>query len=372
MPRIPPCPHAALCGGCSLQDKLYDEQLALKKELLTRIFGKEVIVHPAPAEFAYRARVDFIIGHQGLGLRENNKPFSIVPVNSCLLLPPRANTCIPKINDLLLVSGLSVYDLQTHEGFLRYVTIKEDAHHDIMLLLTTAHPSATEESACLSLLNGFSSFAKSVYWLVHEGKADDVYSAKIKLRLGEEFLTETILGHDFAVAPMTFFQSNRSVAQMMFAALKKNVSGRTLDLYCGVGAISLSVADVASDIIGVELVKDSVIAARINAKRNNITATFFAEPVHDFVKHAILAKESFDTIIVDPPRTGLGVFVARALPLCKAKTIIYMSCNPLALRDDLQSLLPHYDIISLEGYDMFPQCFHVECLCVLVRKHEDR
>lgn len=365
MPRTPPCPYFAECGGCSSQDLTYGEQLEGKRSLLGRIFGFDVEVHGAPKEFGYRSRMDFLISSEGLCLRRKGRSFAAVPVERCLLVSDEANAVLAKAREAILSSGLPAYDLRTHSGLLRYLTLREDASGSFMLVLTTAEPD--DEGGVRSLLSSLHAFSQSAYWVVHAGKGDDV-SGEVRACLGEESLSEELLGLSFSVYPSTFFQSNRAVAQRMFSVIRDLVSGRLLDLYCGVGAISLIAASSCASVVGVEANADSIRSARENASSNGVSSvSFLVSSVDAFVAEAARAKERFDTIVVDPPRTGLGPVVARGLPLLGASRIVYMSCNPRTLRDDLP-LLSGYRLVSLEGFDMFPQTDHVECLAVLERE----
>ena len=366
MSRTPPCPYAQQCGGCALQQQTYPEQVAQKEQELQRIFGRRVPVHPAPEEFGYRGRMDFLYTEQGLSLRAQGRSFQPVKTPRCLLLSENASRVLADVQERLAQEAFPAYDLHAHRGFLRYVSIREVASGQVMLILTTASPTEDLEDSFRQFLSSLP--VASVYWFVSDAKADDAVRGKVQAQFGQESLQDKVGDRSYNIGPLTFFQSNRAVARQMFSRIKDHVAGRTLDVFCGVGAISLFVADAAQEVVGVELVQESIRAARENAALNNVTnASFLAEPVEDYMRHAIIARESFETVIVDPPRAGLGLRVAKGIAMLGAKTIIYMSCNPRSLRDDLASLRG-YRLVSLEGFDMFPQTAHVECLAVLVKE----
>ncbi len=361
------CPHFKSCGGCDLQDIPYSEQLLLKQKELSRVLGRDVFVNPSPDVTGYRSRMDFICSDAGLGLRAKGDSRKIVPVTNCNLMSEKANELFSKVNSLLRRSGLSVYDLHSKKGFLRYVTIREArSTGQMMLIFTTGEPSSEDEASFRGLLDSLASSVDSIHWFVHTGVSDDAVVGEDCLVIGNPEIVETLLGKDFLISPKTFFQSNLSVAEKMFSSIKKNISGSVLELYCGVGVIAISVADSASSVTAVEKNPDSIIAAKKNAKINDVEIDFIASDSLDLVREVIKQGRTFDTIIVDPPRTGLGTDVIMGLRALNPEKVIYMSCNPKTLRNDL-AMLSGYRVLSLEAYDMFPQTHHVECLAVLER-----
>jgi len=363
--RMSRCQYVGVCGGCSLQHLSYHDQVRQKQESLRLLFGRDVVVHPAPHPFGYRSKADFVVVPGRIGFRQRNNPLLVVDIHECLLLSERANALLQKVRRALKDASFSAYDLKHHRGFLRYVTIREArSTGELMLVFTT---TSDEEEGFRSFLEGFASEVTSVYWLVHDGKADDARGS-VRLFLGKDHIVENIAGYSFMIRPGTFFQSYYEVAEAMFQKIAALTTGRVCDLYCGVGVISLIVARTASSVLGVEAVASSVRAAEENARLNNLqNVSFVAQDVESFVRQALLEKKTFDTVIVDPPRSGLGVSVALSLARLRPSRILYMSCNPRSLRDDIQVLLRRYRLVSLEAFDMFPQTDHVECLAVLER-----
>jgi len=387
--RLAPCKHFDDCGGCALQDVSYSNQIAKKQTSLSNLFltllpslpDEKVVIHPSVSEFAYRSRMDFIINEDlQFGLRASGKSFTIVPCDICLLLSDCAQELMKHVQEHLFIFPnakelFPAYNLRLHKGFLRFFSLRESANKKFMVFFTTTKPenSDQEESFKSFLQEIFDTHASvtSLHWLINDEKADDIGYQKPYHTIGDELLEDSILGLSFFLGPRTFFQSNRFVAEDMFKEIVKESEGKVLDLCSGVGAISLAVAKSprVSQVHGVELFKESVLAAEENAKRNAITNTkFLASDAKDFLFTALKNKLTFDTIILDPPRTGMGLdamkLAARLLPT----KVIYMSCNPQTLRSDIEPLLENYELASLEGYDMFPQTNHLEALCILKKK----
>lgn len=353
MPRDPPCPLFGVCGGCSLQELSYDEQILAKKRSAERLFNRSVIVHPSPKEFYYRSKVEFKIEGSKVGFRSKNK--TLVGVHECLLIPERAN-------DALRLFSQEFLSIKPFRGdFLKYLTLRSTASGELMFVLTTSPPSPDEIPVIDDFLSSFP--AESRYWLVRDQPGDDASGSVFRV-YGSDHITESLLGRNFIIRPQTFFQSNPLLASRAFEVIKDHVFGRVLDLYSGVGVISIVVSDSADSVVGVEEVSESVLAAKENASLNNVSNVSFVNDRSDAFLRA--NKGLFDTVVVDPPRAGLGLQVSRSLALMKPKRIVYLSCNPLSLKRDLY-LLKEYSLSSLEVFDFFPQTDHYETLAILDR-----
>ena len=156
-----------------------------------------------------------------------------------------------------------------------------------------------------------------------------------------------------------------AVSMRMYDRIRSEAQGNVLDLFSGVGSITLYAAKNASHVTGVEIVEESVASARANAERNNVcNVEFIARDALDYMKEN---KGTFDTVILDPPRSGAHPKAIKALEEMAPPKIVYMSCNPSTFRENLE-LLPSYEIVSFEAHDMFPLTPHVESLAVLKRK----
>lgn len=388
--RVPTlCPVFAECGGCALQDMTYESQLSKKELSLNTLFatvlpslpGEHIIVHPSPKELNYRSRMDFIIDQDlRFGLRASGKSFTIVPCSTCLLLSENAQNIFQLVQKFLqdypgAKNIFSVYDLRVHKGFLRYFSLRESGSGDLMLFFTTTKSvNLEQEFSFLTFLEqvfDLSTAITSAQWIVNNTDADDIGYEKAHKIIGETKIIDTLNGLSFSLGPRTFFQSNRFVAQEMFDKIVSFAEGKVLDVCCGVGSIALSVARSkrVTQVHGVELFKESVIAAEENAKLNNLSnVKFSSADAKDFLFTCLKNKLFFDTIILDPPRVGMSLESMKLLLRLLPKKIIYMSCNPQSLRSDIEPLLTSYEIVSLEAYDMFPQTNHIEALCVLKKK----
>jgi 23S rRNA (uracil-5-)-methyltransferase RumA len=195
----------------------------------------------------------------------------------------------------------------------------------------------------------------------------DSAQGKIIKTFGKNFIIEELLGNKFVIRGNNFFQVNVKSAERIFSIAKKYIKKNSivLDLYCGVGTIAICFADKCNKIIGVELNEESIESAKMNAELNGIkNIQFFSSNVEKWLKNT---EAWFDTIIVDPPRKGLERKAIDGIKKIFPNRIIYVSCNPESLHQDIKAL-PEYKIKTIKAFDQFPQTMHVEMLCVLDKK----
>ncbi len=355
----PPCSHFGSCGGCSLQDIPREEQLRLKREYLNRIFDgicEFGPVHPA-APYRYRNRMDFVTAFGKIGLRRAGDYRTVIDIESCEIMQERSNELFQKIRPLL--AGIDYHDYLTHEGYLRYVVLRQGRFTgDLMLNFVVAERDNRLRDAIEQIYD----HADSISLLLNEGKADLSFGEVIEV-VKKGTIEESLDGIRYIIAPNTFFQANSEITLAMYRRIKEEVRGTVLDLYAGVGGITLFIADSCERVTGVESLPESVTLAEENRLRNGIgNADFVCADARAFVREA----GPYDTVVLDPPRTGVHPKMIKHLNRIGAGRIIYMSCNPASFKEDLLALTG-YTVEFLEAYDMFPQTPHLETLAVLRR-----
>ncbi len=357
----PPCRHFGECGGCLFQDISYESQLLLKAEYLREELGGVLDAGAVRASrpYGYRNRMDMVTAFGKAGLRRRGSYRRVVDIVSCDIMQEKSNAVFAAVRPLL--AETEDYDYLAHSGYLRYVVLRQGMYTgELMLNFVVAFP----ENRLVGIIDALPEGINSVSLLLSGGRAD--------VSFGEAFETvrggtiEECLGDlRFSIAPNSFFQSNSSIALPMYEAIRSMVKGRTLDLYSGVGSISLFVADAAQSVTGVELNPEGVAMAGRSRELNNVeNARFVHADVADYLREC---DERFDTVILDPPRSGMHPSVAALLAKLAPERIVYMSCNPSTFRDDLDALAG-YRVESFEAFDMFPQTPHIETLALLVRR----
>ena len=364
----PRCAHFGECGGCSLQDISYEDQLDLKSRFLGELFDDqfelEPQVHPSPQPFYYRQRMDYTCAFSRIGLRKRGDYTEVIELNECYLLSQRAVELLMFIKNRVKELEIQDYDFLEHAGFLRYVVLREAKFTDeLMVAFTTANPpSALQQERFLQLMEDTLGKAVSVYWLKHEKLSNHSFGESVKY-LGNPHIIERLGAYQFIIKPDTFFQSNPLLIQKAYGDIKENVYGNVLDLYCGAGTISIYVSDICKHVTGVELVKSSIEAAGENTRLNGIeNVLFYSDDVAEFLK----GKHRFDVIVIDPPRAGMSKKIIRRIKRIAPQRIVYMSCNPITQLNDLRGLCDDYELERpIRAYDMFPQTHHIETLAVL-------
>ncbi len=351
----PRCPYFSNCGGCQHQNVAYKQQLRNKQQLLKELYNQDVPITSHPTSYAYRNRMDFVCTSQGIGLRGASHE-DIVDIQTCAIAQEPINQALQTIREWVRTNNIPCLDVETKEGFLRYASIRT-GNNQLQVTLTTAseaHEQAIDELA--KQLN-----ATSLVWTVEEASISQTIGSRTNKVYGEETITLTLADKEFLIDAHTFFQTSPYMAEQAIKHIKQyvNPDERVHDLYCGVGVLGQCVSN---HVVGVEQVAQSVKQARKNAQINGVQATYYCADAA-----AWLMGQQPTTVLVDPPRAGLGVG-AQTLLAAKPQTIVYLSCNPKSQKRDLVHLQQAYELVDVQGFDFFAHTDHVECLAVLKRR----
>ena len=325
------CPYYQLCGGCNINNLSYDEQLEFKKNKVKNIFKKYLNLDINPNiigsrdEYKYRNKITFHVNNKKIGLVSIDG--DIIDIDNCLLVSDKVN----ELYNLIRKEDLSL---------VKKIVIRE-CDNGLILDIDGTFDISKIKNMCLSIYsNGKCIFSNGDgYILVNDIK--------------------------YLVSNKSFFQVNTNNIKNLYDLILKygNFCGneRVIDLYCGVGSISLYISKYVKSVLGIEIVNEAIIDAKNNACQNNIENVDF---ICGDVSKIINSKIKGDVVIVDPPRIGLDKHTIDVLNECKIKKIIYVSCNPMTLVRDIK-MLNNYSLDKIELVDMFPQTHHVECVCLL-------
>lgn len=357
----PICPYFGKCGGCLFQDIEYKNQLEIKKRYLNGLFDGKISVDSVKpsTEYNYRNRMDFVAAFGKRGLRQRGDFKTVFDIEQCPIMQKESNILWKGLRKQL--ENIEDYDYINHEGFLRYTVIRQAAFtKEVMCSFVVKEDKPLPQSLTdFSLEN-----ADSASVILSDGLADVSFGPVIN-NIKQGYITEEFDGIKYRIAPNSFFQSNSKTAVEMYRVIKENVYGNVMDLYSGVGSISLFVADAADSVTGVEIVEEAVSSAEENRKINEISnVNFVCQDARKFMREN---SRKFDTLILDPPRAGIHPKMLKSIDIFRPETIIYMSCNPATFKDNLV-LLDDYNLEYFEAFDMFPQTPHVETLAVMKRK----
>jgi len=391
----PECVHFGECGGCSLQDLAYPEQLAQKaaqvESTLARIGKVESLVMDQPVAspnvWGYRNKMEFAFERRGgalhLGLRgllpAGEKGLApILDIQECHLCAKRDVDMMKMVREFCRESGLAAYDPRTGNGFWRHLVVRHTALGEIMVhAITTPDRRKFKQVEALgaALVQRFpdlTSFAHSS----RSKRSTLAFGEILEFRLGTKTIEEQLVhdGHEvrYHISPNAFFQTNTAGAAELFGTVAEygEFSGAEtlLDLYCGTGAIGIFLADRVNRVIGYEVSEEAISKAWSSAKLNGLTnCEFVAESLEKGVK-GIKGLPRPDVIVVDPPRSGIHEDTAKVMLKLDPPRIIAVSCDPATLARDVKRLSDRYEVKRARAIDMFPHTPHVETVALLVRK----
>jgi len=365
----PACKHFGQCGGCAWQHIDYSHQLRLKQEAVCNRFHSNMIDIDltslpivASPPFGYRNRMDFVWWYDGrFGLRERGKWYSVVDLEACLLLPKPVMDVAFEVNHRVHEANLPFHDTKHKKPGLRYLVIRRGVFTGDLLLSFVTDPMDLPPTLWEDLEG-----VTSVYQLINDNMENDMSDGTPTLMWGEPNFRETISERLFHAGPRSFFQPNPAVAEKMVEYVKNELLGQCdslVDLYCGIGLFSVSLADQVRQITGIECNQEAIDWAKINGQGTQ--AEFICTDAETW-NPADLSQHQ--TLIADPPRTGLHPKVCQTLIDHPFEEIIYVSCNPRCGVEDIARLGETYSLRSLKLFDQFPQTPHVEAIAHLVRK----
>lgn len=381
------CPHFGQCGGCTHQMISYEKQLELKQQQVLKLLKEANIegydflgIEKSPEEFAYRNKMEFTFGdyEKGgeltLGMHVKGKNFSILTVDNCEIVDEDFRKILNTVLNYFRDKKLAYYRVLAHEGYLRNLVIRKAKNTGEILvnIVTTTQIDfdLTELSNLLLQLN-CNDTIKGIIHTLNDSLADMVQADEVKILYGRDYIIEDLLGLKFKISPFSFFQTNSKGAEKLYSIVRDflgNADSKVVfDLYCGTGTIGQIVAQKAKRVLGIELIEEAVISARENAKLNNLTNCEFI--AGDVAKVIQTIDEKPDVIILDPPRAGVHPTAMDYVIKFNAPDIVYVSCNPKSLANDLKVLTDRgYKVEKVKLMDMFPHTPHVETCVLLQRK----
>ena len=378
------CPVAKLCGGCDFWHMDYAEESRLKAErvktCLNRMGGEsleEVPILSAPTCYGYRNKAQYPVAAQ------KNKAYAgffrsgthqVVENKRCLILPEETDRVKELVMDYANQFRVSVYDEEAHKGLLRHIYVRRGVVSGQVLVCLVCNgdrlPKVNELLKRLKTVPGYTTLVLSV----NTKKGNAVLGDRFITLDGPGYIEDTLCGLTFRLSPRSFYQVNHHQAQRLYEAAIAQAEitkeDLVLDLYCGVGTITLAMAGAAGKVMGVEVVEQAVEDAKDNARRNGIeNAEFFCGDAGQAALELERKGTRPDVVVVDPPRKGLNADTIEALHRMAPRRIVYVSCDPATLARDVALLKERgYTLKNAMAADLFPRCAHVESIVCLTRK----
>lgn len=372
------CPYAKKCGGCDYQEIDYAKQLTKKQDYMSKLmkpFGKEAPIVGMDNPYHYRHKVHAVFdcnhGKVIAGVYRKNT-HDVVDVVSCQIEDAEADAIIRDIKDMLKSFKIKTYDEDTGYGLLRHVLIRKGyATGEIMVVLVLASPILPSKNNFVKAIRKKHPAISTVVINVNDKRTSMVLGERNITIYGKGFIEDKLCGCTFRISPSSFYQVNPKQTELLYEKAIKcaGLTGRekVIDAYCGTGTIGIIASQKAGEVIGVELNKDAIRDAVINAKRNDVkNIRFFNDDAGKFMVDMAQKGEKADVVIMDPPRTGSDeAFMSSVVKLSPAR-IVYVSCGPDTLARDLKYFTKHgYKMKECTPFDCFPMTEHIENVALL-------
>ncbi len=380
----PKCPVADKCGGCTLMHIDYKEQLKIKENIINdamkRIGGfdeyeyEETIGMENPYEYRNKLIFPVDVDKQGKCICGfyASRSHRVVEVKRCFLGNRVHERIIKAVLDYIDKYKVSVYNEKEHKGLFRRIFIRQGfkSGETMVVLSVNGNKLPKIEELADSIVNAEKS-VKSIILNVNTKQTNLVLGDKNIIVYGQERINDTLCEAQYSISAHSFFQVNPVQTEKLYkkavelAEIKKD--DVVMDIYCGIGTISLLCAKYAKEVIGVEIVQQAIQDAKENALINNIkNARFFAESAENIVPELVNEGARPNVVILDPPRKGSDEKTLSAIVKAGPDRVVYVSCNPATLARDARFLCDRgYKLIKVVGVDQFPHTTHVEC-CVLM------
>ena len=377
------CPYSKKCGGCRYQGFSYAKQLDIKqKETEKHLskFGvvKSIIKSKNIYHYRNKNKISFSYdkkGHLHMGnyIESTHK---IVDVDECQIHSELASRIFNTIKDLAIKQKINIFNEDKLKGFLRHVLIRtsNDNKHALVVLVTGVIDYKKKDKFVYDLIKAIPEI-DTVVQNINNKYTSMVLGKKSIVLYGDGYIKDELLGNTFCISSSSFYQINHDQTENIYKKAIELASFKgdeiVLDAYCGIGTIGISLAKYVKHVDAVEINKEAIKDAKVNAKINNIkNIKFYAKDAKDFMKDRALAKSKYDVVIVDPPRTGLDSAFIYHLQKLSPNKIVYISCNPETQARDLKLLKRNYKVKEIQPFDMMPFTEHIETVVLLTKNRK--
>ena len=367
------------CGGCQFLNVKYEEQLKNKHKQVEDLLGKYCKVEPIigmenPYHYRNKVHATFDTDKKGniiSGVYEAGS-HRVVPIDLCLIEDKKADEIIVTIRSMLKSFKIRTYNEDTGQGLLRHVLIRTGFKSgEIMVVLVLAsHIFPSKKNFIKALLKKHSEIT-AIVMNVNNKKTSMVLGIREQVLYGKGFIKDNLCDKEFRISPKSFYQVNPVQTEVLYkkAIELASLSGNetVIDAYCGIGTIGIILSSYVSKVMGVELNRDAVKDAIINAKQNNINNIYFYnQDAGEFMEQIAQDNKTVDVVFLDPPRTGSTEQFLNSLCILNPKKVVYISCNPVTLERDLSYLTKRgYEAKSAIPVDQFPMTEHVESIILM-------
>lgn len=377
------CSVFGKCGGCEFLDIEYDEQLKNKEKKVFEIF-KNLNLKPknyhgivkSPNTYEYRNKMEYTFGNESkdaplnLGMKAKGRKFDVHYTKDCKLVDDDFNQIVIFTRQFFLEREYTFRNYRAHKGYLRHLSVRKGLNtNELLINIATDQTDENDKDIKLWAEGVLNLKLKSkIVSILHSktgAKGNVLKADKLEIIYGKDYYIEKILDLKFKIGPFSFFQTNTYGAEKLYETAIQYAENTdiTYDLYSGTGTIASLLSKKSKKVYAVEIIKEAVEMAKENAELNDI---FNVEFICGDVKEEITKLEGHpDFVVLDPPRAGLNPKVLKFLKEQKFRKIIYVSCNPETLAENIKEVEDLYDFQHYHLVDMFPNTRHIESVAVL-------
>ena len=374
------CPVNEFCGGCQYQGIEYTEQLELKQKYVENLFRnfhsvEKIIGMDEPENYRNRMQISFAYDdhHNTISGYYISDSHMIVPINGCMLCDEGINRIYSSVKRILLKYKISIFDERSLKGCLRHLLIRSTNLEEYMVVLVTGSANLNNKEQIIKDIIRFNPEVKTVIQNINNKRTSAVLGSRNMILYGKGYITDELCGLRFKISANSFYQVNKKQTERLYntaidlADFKGNES--LIDAYCGTGTIGLAASRYVKNVIGIEsneyAVKDAINNSKINKIKN---IEFICDDAGRYMDRLSKSKKHIDAVIMDPPRSGSSIRFMSSMVKMNPDKIIYISCNPETLRNDLKYLNKYYRILKIQPVDMFPYTQHVETVVSMKKK----
>ncbi|NRF93580.1 23S rRNA (uracil(1939)-C(5))-methyltransferase RlmD [Paenibacillus frigoriresistens] len=400
---VPDCGIYEECGGCQLQHLSYEAQLRVKRQQvvdnLQRIGKLQVAGEPTLGHLDAGASEEGIVVHPTLGMtdpwRYRNKaqvPFGeeqggliggfyaqgshrIINMDECLIQHESNDEVVARVKEIGARLGIRAYNEERNDGLLRHVVVKVGFRTgEIMVVLVTNGVDIPRVAEWVAGIRAALPGVKSICHNINVKQTNVIFGDETRVLWGSEVIYDYIGDVKFAISARSFYQVNPVQTEVLYGKALEYAAltgGETVvDAYCGIGTISLFLAQKAGQVYGVEIVEEAIADARKNAELNGMTNVHFeAGPAEVVLPEWTRQGVRPDVIVVDPPRKGCDPALLATILELQPRRVVYVSCSASTLARDLRVLVDGgYGVAEVTPVDMFPHTTHIESVCSLIYK----
>ena len=382
--QSPDCPRYPRCGGCQLRHMTYAEELRFKRQkvqdALQRIggwTGRVEKIHGAEAPDRYRNKIQFPVADGPRVGFFRARSHEVIDAEDCLLQPLAATRLREAFKLWMERYQVPAYDERVHGGLIRHFYVRVNQRGQSLCAVIANGTDLPHQEELVQALRRAEPDLAGVVLSVNQEKTNVILGKTHRCLWGRDYLEDTLCGLTFRLSVPSFYQVNREQAEVLYgrALAFAGLTGRetVLDLYCGIGTITLVMARQAGRAIGAEVIPAAVEDAKANAARNGVTnAEFLCADAAQAAQTLADRGLRPDVICVDPPRKGLAPAVIDAIVQMAPQRLVYVSCDPATLARDVKRMEEQgYVLQRAEAVDLFPRTAHVETVVLLSKGEVD-